>query len=76
MKLAARCQWCGTKRAWERGADGIVRPEQTLGPHGVGHYPYLCPDGPAGRCEPRSESAGERMVRELGQAANRRYRRA
>lgn len=55
MKLRIACKHCGIERTWERGKDGVVRPEQNLGPYGVGHYPYLCSsdDATKGICEQR-----------------------
>jgi hypothetical protein len=55
VKIRIACKHCGIERRWERGKDDIVRPEQSPGPYGVGHYPYICqsPEAPKGICEPR-----------------------
>jgi hypothetical protein len=51
--IRVACKHCNTERRWEKGNDGKLRPEQTNGPHGVGHYPYRCASADAVVCEPR-----------------------
>lgn len=74
MMLAIKCRHCGVRRNWQKCSDGCLRPEQSMGPHGVGHYSYACADSPSGRCEPSEleQSPGARMIRDLAERGVRR----
>lgn len=66
MKLAATCLHCGVLRTWDTGSDGVVQQDQKP-LHGA-----ICTVSLLGICKPRSESSGERMIRDLAQRNARR----
>lgn len=67
MKLGAKCRHCGGYRVFVIGPDGAVIPPDQGGAE------HLCLVAPGKRCEPQPpEDPGARMVRQIGEAANRR----
>lgn len=73
MILSCVCRHCGIVREWEKSQDGVIRPRKTDGPYGIGHYSLACTVSPAGVCEARQESSGDRMTRELAERSTRRF---
>jgi hypothetical protein len=71
MKIAAMCKHCGTQHTWDRMPDGSYAAP---GPASGSHFVYACTVSSSKVCEPHIASHGERMVRELAQGINRRFR--